>query len=296
MAAEFEDLGRKAIDLSQQFKIAGHPTLAHLLIGDAHRFLAQAKAARQSGVPERLGDQDEGPPLLPYSVDVPELQSIPDSLLRIQERAKGLGFDFTPIFYPQMDLTQYSNFWKGMIMPEDRFWLGVNAGEISANSANLNGNWALIETVQKPGSDQERPDYYEGDDPLTESIISFKDRRRGGLLGLDDSLLYTRFGLSAKEVEGFILPSAAEMLGIEAGEIGLPRYIEYNVAGNYLCPEWGLTDTWEVLADGVTIRDVRLMGGNSQNGGLSMVDFIGASAPNEKIGFRLQIVPQAKAS
>lgn len=287
MAAELEDLGKRAIELSEGFITAGHPTLGQLLLVDAHRFLAKAKAARESGVHERFGDST----LLLASHTSDEskaLQPIPEALLKAQERAEKLGFEFSPIFYPSIHLFQHSEFWKGRIKPEDRFWKGVSSGELSTESAKLNGNWALIETVKKPGDDPESPEYYDGNDPLADLLISNRYGLAAPFSVVDRS--YSRFNLTAAEVEQSILPSAAEMLGIEREEVGLPRYIEYNIAGNILCPEWGLTDTWEVLADGVTIRDVRLMGGHSQNGGLSTADFIGAKASNEKVGFRMQIV------
>lgn len=290
MAAELEDLGKRAIELSEEFRIAGHPTLGQLLLVDAHRFLAKAKAARQSGVQERFGD----PALLltPQALgEAAELQPIPDYLVRVQERAEKLGFQFAPIFYPDLRLFQHSDFWKGKIKPEDRFWKGLSVGEFTPESAILNGNWALIETVQKPGSGEEIPEYYEGNDPIADLLITHRYSQVRPFTDVERP--YSRFNISAAELEESIFPLVSGMLEADGIQVGLPRYVEYNAAGNILCPEWGLTDKWEVLADGPMGREVRLMGGHTQNGGLATVDFIGAKARNEEVGFRMQIVERS---
>ncbi len=223
-----------------------------------------------------------------------ETSTPPDILLRAQERLtrEGLRFDLMP--YPRKRLVRNSRFWRGKVAPEPWFWDQINQGKIDRSAASLYGNWALIEAVQKPAYKGGRQMYYDGNDPLSSYL---EELRRNGEIEITDWTRNvpqnSRFGLSVQEIDRLVVPHVQGILGTQV-QVGLPREIEFNVAGNLKHPEWGQTNTWELLADKFE-GSVQLVGGSSDYGGLASVSADGSGSRRDGVGFRLQVVPSPKA-
>lgn len=219
-----------------------------------------------------------------------ETSSPPDALLELQERLSQEGFSFEPIHYPRKRLTRDSSFWRGKVAPEDGYWKMIKEGRVAKGAANLSGIWALIESVQKPNYNDGRQIYYDGNDPLGEVLTAWrKDGRIEVPFWTRDIPSNSRFAVSADEIDALVIPEFARRIDINAGQTGLPRAIEFNVAGNLNHPEWGQTNTAEWFADKFDSSD-RLVGGYSDDGGLAYVDASESGHHNGYLGFRLQVV------
>ncbi len=223
-----------------------------------------------------------------------EAPTPPDVLLQVQERLTQEGFSFDLIKYPRKRLARNSRFWTEKVAPEPWFWDQIKQGGIAKSAANLYGNWALIEAVQKPNYAGGKQMYYDGNDPLSSYL---EQLRRDGKIEITDWTRNipqnSRFGLSGREIEGLVVPRVQGILGAQL-QVSLPREIEFNVAGNTLHPEWGQTNTWEWLADKF-VDSYRLVGGHSDFGGLALVSADDSGYHYDHSGFRLQVVPSPKA-
>lgn len=156
--------------------------------------------------------------------------------------------------------------WK--VKPELWFWQQIKDGGIAKDAANLRAGWYLVDGRGKPnyGYGRQR---YEDDGWFQTTIDELRASNR--IQKFSDVVSGSRFGVSANEVEQVILPEFAKSLKT-TGLVRTPREIEFNVLGNIHHPEWGNTNTWELMNDKFEL-DGRLFGGYSVSGGLASVSY-----------------------
>lgn len=153
--------------------------------------------------------------------------------------------------------------------------------------------WAAMETIA-------RPNYNDGIQLLENDALAsvLEDLRKAGRIDIPDWCKHippvSRFGVSPQEVGGPIAARVAEIGKVDKQNVDVPTYAAFNYFGNLAHPEFGETDTWEVLAD--ALRDGGcLIGGCRGIGGLSCVDW----HPRDRRGdlaFRFRVVfPSSKS-
>jgi len=238
-------------------------------------------------------------------IDVPKP---PPQLFQTLETLRTLNISgFQPHYLPKYVLQESDNLpgWKIKLTPW--FWQEVKAeridkktrflreGKVEYNAATLIEAWYLVDGRSKPNFDNGKQMYQ--DDGYIGSVM--QDLRRKASLRKDSHMPdKSRFGASAGEIEQVIAPKVARLIKTQEIMRKL-RAIEFNIWGNMFHPEWGQTNTWELLQDKYKINaikgDCRLIGGNSDYksyevvGGLGAVSFIYAEEVGNNIGFRLLV-------
>ncbi len=173
---------------------------------------------------------------------------------------------FEAHYLPEEELTVKDKLPGWQVKPEKWYWDQIKSGSVARDAATLKAGWYLVDGRGKPqyNDGQQR---YDDDAWLQATIHDL--RGSGKVKSLNYVASDSRFGVSADEVEGVILPEVAKLL--PAGvSIRMPREIEFNVLGNIHHPEWGNTNTWEWMNDHFE-RGRRLFGGDSGVGGLASV-------------------------
>lgn len=182
-----------------------------------------------------------------------------------------LGFD--EIWYwPKLQLEENDKVWIGRVKPEPRFWQQIKNGYFPREVAMLLEGWYIGDRRGKPNLELDLQQMYEDDylALLMKELRGSRSIQRHDIFVPDNS----RCGASPQEIERVILSEFARINGAK-GIVGPRRYIEFNVRGNMVHPEWGQTNTWEWFGDSISGGKRRLMGGPSYDGGLAHV-FYGA--------------------
>jgi hypothetical protein len=289
MAAELDKLGKQTEALAGQFRRNGELYLANMLHANAKEYHTQANAFRHLGGQETFQIAAVSP--------VAELTEDPTLELREQtlERVGGLGFRFEVIDYPNKRVTRNSRLTGVKVKPEDWFFDQIDAGTVAKDAATLKDTQVIIESAQKPSYRDGRQMYYEGNDPLGPMLMRLRQEGKIAVPSWARSIPSdSRFGVSPREIDTYVIPAFAELIGVDPSQVSLPREIEFNYAGNLRHPEWGETNTWEWLADHFADAS-RLVGGNSGDGGLANVDYGDADDRGGGAGFRLQVGFSSKA-
>ncbi|HEU0050643.1 MAG TPA: hypothetical protein VFQ60_01130, partial [Patescibacteria group bacterium] len=174
--------------------------------------------------------------------------------------------------------------------PQFRFFNLIERGKLPPESAHLFGGWVLIEARPKPAYDkgnQKYPNDFLG--PVLEElnkkgIIKQTYNDRETLLDSD-----SRFGISPNELNKRQVKKAIAQAMRIPGGFSLPRAIEFNILGNLYYPEWGDMNTSEWFGDRYdeNERILCLLGGRSNEGGLSYIDSINGNDRYTGIGFRV---------
>lgn len=188
---------------------------------------------------------------------------------------------FEAHYLPEEELAAKDKLPGWHVKPEKWFWDQVKNGNVARDAAILRAGWYLVDGRGKPNYDNGQQRY--DDDAWLQATIH--DLRGSGRV---KSLSYvasdSRFGVSADEVEGVILPEVAKLL--PAGvSIRMPREIEFNVFGNIHYPKWGNTNTWEWMNDRFG-HGGRLIGGDSDGGGLASVSYGSSDDRDDFMAFR----------
>ena len=211
-----------------------------------------------------------------------------DEFFDIWSKALKEGFPhFQPVYYKDVVFTADSNWLGKGIKPNDFFWRSIKDGYLAGDAAALNEGWALFESVQRPKYRVGKQMY--GRDERMGSIL--KTGRKEGKIHVPDWCKHvpdtSRAGVSADEVDNFVIPEVAKVLRDEATDWGVPRAIEFNMAGNLYLPKLGDTNTWELFGDKFG-HGRRLIGGYSVDSGLAFVGCNTSGNHLDNVGFRLQ--------
>jgi len=257
----------------------------------------------------------------------------PEELLEVLEKSRLIGFNYEPVYLPPIaffptsvfpglgiapqtsDLYKHRHATKPLdvLLKKDpvvevQYWELIREGKISPDAATLDGEWVLIEGIERPKYDNGKQRYSKY--RLAEDIGKW---RRTGKIQIPEwnngVPSESRFGISMDEIESVVIPRVASRLGVDVGQVRLPRAIEFNVIGNMIHPEWGAVDTWEWFSDkcddGCQLiggyRDFEHMGVFfgvvSKYAGLGELEVNEAYSRDDNIGFRTIInFPQQKAA
>lgn len=290
MAERIQDIlaGQKAAQLD-----AGNSRAARIL-----RSLQQAVA--RADARGAFADNGVVPPITPENSEVQglvtaesaalqrffekevEVPQPPRELFQTVEALKGRGIArFEPHYFPTVELHQQDKLPGWTVKPEPWFWNQVKSGRVASDAPTLRAGWYLVDGRVKP-------DYYNGqqryDDDAWFQATIHELRGFGSVKTMRGVVSDSRFGVSPYEVEQVILPEFARTVGT-AGVVRTPRVIEFNVLGNIYHPEWGDTNTWEIMNDKFG-GGGRLIGGGSVGGGLAGVSGCWADGRHGGVAFR----------
>jgi len=220
---------------------------------------------------------------------LPETQ-IPQEVSDILQRAERAGIRLEPYHLSNVVLDENSSVEGWNSKPERWYWEQIGKGNIGQDAPKLSDSWVLVDPIT-------RPDYKDGEqlhisDPLGPLLAKLrKEKKIKNLKGIPAA---SRFVISPNELIAVVLPEIAELLGVEASAVRLPKAIEFNVIGNMKHPEWGQANTWEWFEDNFE-DDNRLAGGDSDNGGLADVDYGWSCGRYGGVAFRPLVVVSPKA-
>jgi len=221
-------------------------------------------------------------------VDVPP---VPASISPEQyEHWKELHYELH--YMPDEEMTEDKKYpgWKKKPTSNINLFTAVKDknNKLAPDTLKLPGKWVLADTREKPGwiNDQTTAQPYH-DDGVMEAALG-ELRAQGVIAG--DAKKGARFRISWEEFQKpEVKEKLAEVLGVLAEQIRLPRAIEASFLGNAHYPKWGDTNSYEWFHD--TYQGSRhLIGGYSGSGGLSSVNWDGAGKRVDDIGFRPLIV------
>src|SRR3989344_6020734 len=217
-----------------------------------------------------------------YDIEVPNL---PDEITPEKcEQWKELGFELH--YLPDEDLTKGRDLpgWKKK--PGELFFNQISDGKLFPDSTKLAGSWVLIDSRAKPQYDNGEQSY-ENDDQIGDALGKLRQQ------GLIENYKETdsRFNISWDELNKTEVKEAlAKILDIDPQNLRLPRVIEWNYLGNAFYERWGETSTWEWFEDEYDKGQRRLLGGISDYGGLSGVDWGAPGGRDFNLGFRPLVV------
>lgn len=214
----------------------------------------------------------------------------PQELIDTVTRAKELGVTvFDAVFLTAKELSQDTEFAGWNVKPGDWYWNQIKRGTIAKDAARLPGAWVLVDRTPKPNYDGGKQLYE--DDPFGPLLKGLREEGRIQVpSGYEHVPATSRFAISADELEQAVFPEIAKFLGVEGiAEVRKPKGIEFNVLGNLRYPQLGETDTWEWFDDKFG-GDRRLVGGDSDVGGLASVDRFWSGYHYDFVGFRPLIV------
>lgn len=190
-----------------------------------------------------------------------------------------------PHFLPKKIFQLNSNFPGWKVKPKKWFWEKIVEGKllhrdtegklVTISEVNLGGIVVLVDTRQKPKY-KDGKQMWSKDQNLLGKILTDL-RESGKIVKHGYGPQCSRLGVSAKEIDNFIIAEYAKVVGLEASRVRLERAIEGNVISQ-LYSEMsrkgdGQTNTsvWydELFGD----AEYRLNGGNSDIGGLANVNY-----------------------
>ena len=225
----------------------------------------------------------------PDQLILPETQ-IPQEVSDILQRAERVGFTLEAYHLSNVVLDENSEVEGWNSKPESWYWEQIKKGNISQNAPKLSDSWVLIDPITRP--DYNRGRQLHESDPLGPLLAKLrKDKKIQAVRGIPET---SRFSISSNELSQVVLPEIAELLGVEASAVRLPKAIEFNVIGNMKHPEWGKANTWEWFEDNFGVGR-RLIGGDSGVGGLSDVSYGWSDDRYGGMAFRPLVVISPKA-
>ncbi|MEK9155810.1 MAG: hypothetical protein AAB360_00710 [Patescibacteria group bacterium] len=204
-----------------------------------------------------------------------------------QERVKAwnaLGLEVH--FLPKLVLTAKTSLKGWKKKPEFWFWEQIGAGNIKRRNASgelasmtevgLEGIVALVDTRCKPSYDGGRQMFANDANFLGKLIARL--RADGKLVKYEYGPQESRFGVSPVEWDNHLRSVVAELLGLPAQRMRLETIIEANIvpqAYPAMCPRAndGQTDTWVWYEEFFGDASNRLVGGDSNYGGLVRVSY-----------------------
>lgn len=179
------------------------------------------------------------------------------------------------------------------VKPKAWFWENVAEGSISSDATKLDEMLIAIDNTPKPTYNRGRQLYQ--NDPFGDLL---RQLRKEGKIQVPRDLRHipetSRFGISPDELTEHVLPAIAQMLEVDSSQVRDPKEIEFSVIGNRCHPEWGNTNTSEWMQDKFEDGS-RLVGGDSDDGGLAYVNCHWSDGRYDGIGFRPLVVLSPKA-
>lgn len=218
-------------------------------------------------------------------------KELPQEVSEVLQRAEKAGISvFESYHLSGVTLQQDSNVKGWDRKPESWYWEQIKNGNVSQDAPKLPGVWVLVDKTI-------RPNYKDGkqlhkNDPFGPLLA--KLRAEGKIQTIKDIPETSRFAISPDELAQVVLPEIAKLLGLDKSQVRLPREIEFNVIGNFKHPEWGEVNTGEWLNDR-SGGGIRLIGGDSDDGGLSHVDRDWSDNHIDGVAFRPLVVVAPKA-
>lgn len=179
--------------------------------------------------------------------------------------------NFNEVYYqPGLHLKEDDKFWKvrGRVKPGSYFWQQIRDGNYPEDVTVLPEGWFIGDRRGKPMYANGQQRY--GNEDYMEAIMAALRGASDGIEKYSRVPDSSRAGASPREIEGVILPAFAKASGAK-GIVRNRKYIEFNVRGNMVHPEWGKTNTLEWFADPVFRGAGRIFGGGSDGGGLADV-------------------------
>lgn len=288
MAKEkFPTLPTEGVFAVESFKAAG---LSLVSVAEAKKLMQEASTSESRDEFEALVEREQAKLRQFFGKDI-DVPPVPASVSPEQyERWKELRYELH--YMPDEEMTEDKNFpgWKKKPVSNINLFAAIKDknNKLHSDTLKLPGKWVLIDSREKPGwvNDQTTAQPYEDDNTMEQAIAEL--RARGLVTG--DANKGARFRISWEELQKpGVKAKIAEILGVEPGELRLPRAIEYNFLGNAHYPKWGDTNSYEWFQDSYQ-GSGRLVGGDSGGGGLSGVGWGNAGGRSGNIGFRPLIV------
>lgn len=284
-------MAAELIKLAQKFAENGYPEMAKYLNAGANK-------ARKLGAPESFSAVKTATPEV--SVDIQTLSrdqlilpetALPQEVSDVLKRAEKAGLTFfEPYHLSGVTLNQDSNVDGWDKKPENWYWKQIKDGNLSQDASKLPDSWVLVDKTQRP--DYKDSKQFHENDPFGHLLAKLrKDKKIQTIRGIPNT---SQFGISHDELTQVVLPEIAKLLEVDASQVRLPRAIEFNIIGNFKHPEWGKTTTWEWFDDKFGDAS-RLVGGNSDVGGLAGVNLHWSGGHRGSVGFRPLVVVSLKA-
>jgi len=207
--------------------------------------------------------------------------------LEFVERTAEMGFTFEPYLEPGITLSKDAQYPGWHTRPSSYFYDLIRRGQLPPEAMQLSLQWAAMEIIV-------RPPYNRGlqlheNDALAPHL---EDLRRQGQIKVPNYVKLvpsvSRFAVSPQEVSGPVAERVAEIGKVDARNVDAPTYAAFNYFGNVAHPEFGEANTWEIFADNLR-GGHRLIGGDSDCGGLSYVYDWDAGYRHGRVAFRLRV-------
>ncbi len=209
----------------------------------------------------------------------------PELLIQTLEQLKERDVnDFEPHYLPMITLHNEDNFPGWQLKPQDWFWQQIENGKVNSNAATLRPGWYLVDGRGRPQY-RDGKQLYKGD-PLGNLMKGL--RETGEVRTYKYVPQNSRFGPPYDNIALVILPAFIKKYEIKP-PVRILRAIEFNVLGNMAHSDWGQNNTYEWFSDRFAFSH-RLLGGCSEDGGLTNVYFNLSSEYSDNIGFRPMIV------
>ncbi|MBI4039867.1 hypothetical protein HY389_00745 [Candidatus Daviesbacteria bacterium] len=200
-------------------------------------------------------------------------------------------FKVAPFYLPRRQLAQGVNF-SGLKFPLDP-WIydQIKAKTVDQDVDWLSGEWILFDITKRPNYQNGRQMY--PDMPrFKEMLANLREQDQiKGLGSYKHVPKDSRFAVSADEIDGseaVVAKAVAGILDLKEEQITTPLYSTFNYIGNLAYPHLGQADTSEGFRNKFGYG-YRLCGGDSDDGGLSYVDYCLSVDRSGTIGFRLQV-------
>ena len=209
-----------------------------------------------------------------------EVPPLPEEItLERMERWEALGLEIH--YLPPIDMSKEGDL-KKWVKPNFK---NIDQPKLPPDAMLLPGRWVLVDGRKKPIYESGNQDY-ENDGCFLGPV--FEELRKKGLVENHENPR-SRFNVSPKELEKpEVVAAFAQAMGLEPGQVSLPRMVEFNILGNVHHPEWGQppSDCGEWFADKYQAGQRRLDGGGSGRGGLACVSWRVPVDRRDGVGFR----------
>ena len=194
-------------------------------------------------------------------------------------------------YLPDADIMKDGNYpgWESDKKPTNLFTYAENHS-LNERSTRIKAGWRLNDKRQKP--DHKNGFQMYDNDVLKDVIVDL--RLRGVIERWDGKDQGSRFNISNNELQKEeVMNAFAKVLGVNPKNIRLPLALEYNVIACVHHREWGISDSYEWFDDFAGDNSYRLLGGASDSGGISYVNYSNRDSRKGYVGFRIFVdLPQ----
>lgn len=216
-------------------------------------------------------------------IDVPPLPAeiTPEKYAEFKE--KGFEMHYLPV--EKIDEETEVPGWK--TLPHGWFFEEIKRGNLPYDVLTLPGAWIAIDKRNKP-------EYERGNQVYENDVFSpaLEKLRKDGFIS-DYKLKGSRFNITYNELhKPEVNDALAKALGVSAGELRLPRAVEWNYLGNAFYSQWneprgGDYPITECFEDLYKNNEGHLSGGETD---LSYIHWDGVNDRGDDLGFRPIII------